>query len=270
MGKDSIVDSVAGDTICQQEIFVRYGGAIFETHDGALFVNLLHFGVVRLGVNANDRHTSIQIDFERDIVTGTHSVGRAGGRNTGGICWLICTGGNLLLRLRGRDVAWGDNHREGPLVRTIFVLQRLNVANDDANAFTRQDVRNLLREDVRSLLIEQACDFPNLFSGGVGLLGLFTAHDLSFNCAITDQHREIVNSGGLREWKGVNRLDLVLGVVLEVLSDSDTRQEATDLGLHFGVLQRTLGALTILIDVLKSAPSHDASLGSESFVVHDR
>src|SRR6185437_3634644 len=78
MGKDGIVDSVAGDTISQQEIFIWNGDAIFETHERASFVNLLHFSFVRLRINTDDRHTSIQVDLERDIVTGTHSGARVG------------------------------------------------------------------------------------------------------------------------------------------------------------------------------------------------
>jgi len=59
-------------------------------------------------------------------------------------------------------------------------------------------------------------------SGREKLLSLLAAHDLSFNFAITDQHREIVNSSGLREWKCVDRFDLVFESVLEVLGDSDS------------------------------------------------
>src|SRR5689334_17211885 len=154
MGKDGIVDSVAGDAIRQQEIFIWNGDAIFETHNGVSFVNLLHFSFVRLRVNADDRHTSIQVDFERDIVTGTHSGARVGWINKGGISYLICIrGGSVLLRIRGRYVAWGDNHREGPLVSTIFILQRLDITDDDTNALARHDVRDLLREDVGPFLI---------------------------------------------------------------------------------------------------------------------
>ncbi len=64
MGKDSIVDSGTSNTISQQKIFVWNGGAIFEPYYCMLLVNLLHFGFVRVRVNSNDRHTSIQVDFE--------------------------------------------------------------------------------------------------------------------------------------------------------------------------------------------------------------
>ncbi len=246
MGKDGIVNVVACDTIGQQEIFIGYGGAIFETHDGALFVKLLHFSFVRLGVNGNDRHTSIQIDFERDIVTGTRFNRRVGGSSRWGICLRICIGGS------GRDVTWGNNHRERPFISAIFVLKCFDVADRDANILARKDVGHLLREDVCLFLIEQAGNPSFLLGGAVNGLSFRAAQDLSFDDALSNHHRHIINSGSIRQRKHVYRFDLVWEVVLEFLGFCHSWKKTADLRFYVGVLQRTLaGWFAVFIESLK-------------------
>src|SRR5262245_36044058 len=108
-----------------------------------------------------------------------------------------------------RNVTFTNHHREGPLISSVFILQRLNVTDRDPDFLAGHDVGNGLREDVWPFLIEQTRNFTHLLRTVVSGLGLFTAHDLSFNRALADDHRHVVNGRCLRQRKGVDRFNLV-------------------------------------------------------------
>ena len=148
-------------------------------------------------------------------------------------CFVLCR----RCRAAG-NVARADDHRERPLVSAGFILQRLDVADDDRDLLARHDVGDGLREDVRALLIEQAGNLAVRLRLRVSGLRFFAAHDLAVNGAIADLHRHIVNGCGLRQRERIDRFDLIGEWIGKLLRHGHPREKAADLGSHVRVLER--------------------------------
>ena len=69
--------------------------------------------------------------------------------------------------------------------------------------------------------------------------GFLAAFDLAAHRAVADLHGHVVDGGVLRQREGVDGFDLFLVGVLEFLRDGDAGEEAADLRLDVGMLQRT-------------------------------
>src|SRR6185503_9039177 len=140
MSEDGIVDCRTGSLILEDKIFVRDRVLIFEPHDRASTVGSFNVGLVCCRLERLDLQAGVEGEIDRDIVTGPFSVNAAWGFSG----WIHCPG----------VVTWTDNHWKRPLVRTVFILQSLNVADDDPDLLTGHDVGDSLSEDVWTFLIE--------------------------------------------------------------------------------------------------------------------
>src|ERR1043166_5470291 len=114
---------------------------------------------MRIRVNAIDDQTGIELNVERNIMTATQSRRRHLRGYARSIGNLISVSRKAVsafrdLRIAG-NVTRSDNHWENKLIRAIFVLQSLNVADCDLDLITGQNICYRLREDVRPFLIKQ-------------------------------------------------------------------------------------------------------------------
>ena len=167
------------------------------------------------------------------------------------------------------DVARPDDHREHILRHAVAAPRELDGgdAHDDLRAGF--DVGDRLREDVRALLLEQAGDIAGLARLLVDGAGERAFLDLALDglraAGTADDHRHAVDRGAVREREGVHRLDRARIRIRVGLLDDGAREEAADLDLHIGVLQRagTEGVAVVVERVERAALGdlHDPAVG---------
>ena len=203
---------------------------------------------MRCGIDAFNRHASVQCDFYGDVVTRAlaawhdhrsdapivwHALGSRKLALRRFFCLRLC----FSLRRCGRCVALAYDHRERKLVSSVLIFQCLDVADGDFHLRARHDVGYGLSEDVWALLIQKACYMASCASLTVCGLRLFAPHYLAAYGARAYQHCHVVNGCRLRQREDINGLYLFVERVFKLLRDRDARDKAAYLRFDIRMFQ---------------------------------
>ncbi len=154
-----------------------------------------------------------------------------------------------------RVVTWTYDSWENKRVPAIVVGERIEVLDINVDRFPWLDVSDLLLEDVRPVLHEQTCLVTLRACFTVDRLGFFLFPENAANLAIPDDHQEFTHRGFLGERKQVNRFDLRIKRIVELLPYIDRADVTVNTCFDVRVFQ---GQRDLLDRLLREVGEHRA------------
>jgi hypothetical protein len=127
------------------------------------------------------------------------------------------------------------------MARAFVVVQHLLVFERDDDVLVRADVGDTRREHVRPLLFDER-RLASVRLGVVVRAARFGALlDLTFDHAVADVHRHVIDGGLVGQWENVHALAPLRGRIREALDDLHARDHAAHVHVHVGGQERRRG-----------------------------